>query len=87
MVLEEAGIWKLIISMEKILLTKQYFKVILISMKIKLVKMNCKRCGHIWHPKKTEIRICPKCKSPYFDRERKGKTSRSIADEIDKKNT
>jgi len=31
-------------------------------------KLNCKRCGHSWYPKQQEIRICPKCKSPYWDR-------------------
>ena len=38
-----------------------------------LIRLECKRCGHNWVPKKTEIRICPKCKSPYFDVERKPK--------------
>jgi len=33
--------------------------------------LNCKRCGHSWYPKQSEIRICPKCKSPYWDKERK----------------
>ena len=41
------------------------------TMKITLLKMDCKRCQHTWIPKKEEVRICPKCKSPYFDRERK----------------
>lgn len=30
----------------------------------------CKRCGHGWYPTQPEIRICPKCKSPYWDKER-----------------
>jgi len=34
-------------------------------------KMNCLRCGHTWTPRQAEIRICPKCKSPYWDRPRK----------------
>lgn len=29
----------------------------------------CRRCGHKWVPRKKEIRICPKCKSAYFDKE------------------
>lgn len=37
-------------------------------MKIRIPKLNCKRCGHNWIPKKEEVRICPKCKSPYWDR-------------------
>lgn len=37
------------------------------------LKLNCKRCGHSWFPRKSEVRICPKCKSAYFDRPRKNK--------------
>jgi len=41
-------------------------------MDIKLPTLRCKRCGHKWHPRKEEKPlICPKCKSPYWDRERK----------------
>jgi len=41
-------------------------------MKIKIEKqLICKRCKHEWTPRKEEVRICPKCKSPYWDRERK----------------
>lgn len=40
-------------------------------MKIKLLKLKCKRCGHQWIPRKIEVRICPKCKSPYWDRARR----------------
>jgi len=37
-------------------------------MKVKLTnKIICKRCGKIWLPRKSEIRMCPKCKSPWFD--------------------
>ena len=33
----------------------------------------CKRCGHAWVPrnKDEEPRVCPKCKSLYWDRPRK----------------
>lgn len=30
----------------------------------------CKRCGHRWLPKAFRQRVCPKCKSPYWDKER-----------------
>lgn len=33
-------------------------------------KEKCVRCGHEWQPKKATVRVCPKCKSPYFDIER-----------------
>ena len=40
-------------------------------MKIKLTKLECKRCEHEWIPR-TEVypKLCPKCKSPYWDRDR-----------------
>jgi len=42
-------------------------------------KLKCERCGHQWVPTQPEIRICPKCKSPYWDvprkSEKKGKKS------------
>lgn len=33
----------------------------------------CERCGHEWLPrdKNEEPRVCPKCKSPYWNRPRK----------------
>lgn len=33
----------------------------------------CERCGHEWITRTKEIPIvCPKCKSPYWDRQGKG---------------
>lgn len=40
-------------------------------MKIEMNKLQCKRCNHEWYPKQPEVRLCPKCKSPYWDRERR----------------
>jgi len=40
-------------------------------MKIKLQKLKCKRCGYEWIPRKDEVRLCPRCRSPYWDKERK----------------
>jgi Zn finger protein HypA/HybF involved in hydrogenase expression len=40
-------------------------------MKIKLQKIICKRCGWEWTPRKPEVMVCPKCHSPYFDKEKK----------------
>lgn len=40
-------------------------------MEIILKHLICKRCDHDWYPRKTEVRICPKCKSPYWDRPKK----------------
>lgn len=34
----------------------------------------CKRCGHEWTPKKKEEpKVCPHCKSPYWNTARKNK--------------
>ncbi len=32
-------------------------------MKVETIELTCKRCGHHWTPRQSEIRICPKCKS------------------------
>jgi len=42
-------------------------------MKINLekLKLKCKRCEHRWIPKKEDVRQCPKCKSAYWDKERR----------------
>ncbi len=41
---------------------------------IKLYEYTCERCFHKWIPRTTEKpRVCPKCKSPYWDRKRKKK--------------
>lgn len=47
--------------------------------KIKIVVDGCKceRCGHEWIPRvKNRIlpTICPKCKSPYWNKKRKNKS-------------
>lgn len=40
---------------------------------IKLKGFRCERCGHVWRPNDDDIRprICPRCKSPYWDVPRK----------------
>lgn len=29
--------------------------------------VQCLRCGHTWIPRKRDIKVCPKCKSPYWN--------------------
>ena len=36
-----------------------------------LKQYGCKRCGHTWIPRKEKPITCPKCRSPYWDKERK----------------
>ncbi len=39
----------------------------------KIIKIDCLRCGHRWTPTIERIRVCPKCKNPYWDVPRKNK--------------
>lgn len=41
--------------------------------RIKADAYKCERCGHVWLPRKaTKIpKVCPKCKSPYWNEPRK----------------
>ena len=48
------------------------------KIKVNVVELECMRCGHEWYPRHKpdedsmiEVRICPKCKSPYWDKEKK----------------
>jgi predicted Zn-ribbon and HTH transcriptional regulator len=40
---------------------------------ITVMGFKCERCGHEWLPRieKQEPRVCPKCKSPYWDTPKK----------------
>lgn len=42
---------------------------------VNLQYTECLRCGHRWLPRRKEVRICPKCKSAYWDKPRKGQDS------------
>jgi hypothetical protein len=38
---------------------------------IKLPFFKCKRCGHKWIPRRPQKpKVCPKCKSPYWKKDR-----------------
>ena len=39
----------------------------------------CERCAHEWVPRaeKQSPKVCPKCKSPYWDRPRKVEASKN----------
>ena len=55
---------------KKIGISPQHFWKIM-NMKIgKLKKLKCKRCDHSWIPRKEDIRICPRCKSYLWDKEK-----------------
>lgn len=39
---------------------------------LKKVAYRCERCGYVWIPRKQELpKVCPRCKSPYWDRPRR----------------
>jgi predicted Zn-ribbon and HTH transcriptional regulator len=39
--------------------------------KVQLWGWRCERCGHEWLPRSKDTpRVCPKCKSPYWDKPR-----------------
>lgn len=39
---------------------------------IKVLQCTCERCGHEWITRSNEKpRVCPKCKSPYWDKPKK----------------
>ena len=44
------------------------------KVKITLTGFKCERCGHKWVPRnKEEPAVCPKCKSPYWNKPRRQK--------------
>jgi len=46
------------------------------SGRFKLPTLNCVRCGHTWPPRTQNLpKVCPKCKSPYWNTEKRGKKS------------
>ena len=40
--------------------------------RVMLQGFQCERCQHKWYPREEgDPRVCPKCKSPYWDRPRR----------------
>jgi len=51
-----------------------YWYIIISMAVIKISGYRCERCGHEWTPRnKEEPLVCPKCKSPYWNKPRKNK--------------
>lgn len=44
-----------------------------------VIQYTCERCGHEWIPREMDVepKVCPKCKSPYWDTPKKKKPSKS----------
>ena len=48
-------------------------------------KQWCKRCGHSWYPRSEDtIKVCPECKSPYWDREKLTRHQRVVTKRLEK---
>lgn len=48
-----------------------------VKIKRTITLYKCERCGHEWQPlKPQEPRVCPKCKSPYWNVPRRKGTAR-----------
>ena len=43
---------------------------------MKIFTLKCKRCGYEWVPRKEDVKRCPKCISPYWNKERKPKNDK-----------
>ncbi len=54
--------------------------ILLVVAKVRLSGYRCERCGHEWVPrdKDQEPRVCPKCKSPYWNTPRRTEKSKAI---------
>jgi hypothetical protein len=38
---------------------------------IKLQILKCQKCSHKWIPRKSDVRLCPKCQTPLWDKPKK----------------
>ena len=48
-----------------------------------LPRYSCKRCEHDWIPRRDAVpTICPKCKSPYWNREREIRESKEDKSDV-----
>jgi hypothetical protein len=47
--------------------------------RVELRKLHCHRCGYKWVPRVEKIRVCPKCKSPWWDKPKDTPRSREGA--------
>lgn len=48
-------------------------------MKVNLSSLQCQRCSYRWVPRKAEVRVCPHCHSPYWDRGRGSSAGEAFA--------
>lgn len=51
-------------------------------MEIKVQTLECKRCRHQWVARKSVVRVCPKCKSPYWDKDKEFKKGKKDSQKL-----
>ncbi|MBU2616970.1 MAG: hydrogenase maturation nickel metallochaperone HypA [Nanoarchaeota archaeon] len=57
------------------------------ELQVKITKYKCDRCGHEWIPReKATPTICPKCKSPYWNKPRRKIKKKNVIPARNKKN-
>jgi len=50
------------------------------GVKVTVMGNRCERCGHGWKPREgSNPLVCPKCKSPYWDRPRQNAAKKKLA--------
>jgi len=42
----------------------------------RVIPLYCNRCGHNWKPRNGDPKVCPKCNSPYWNKERQNPEQR-----------
>jgi Zn finger protein HypA/HybF involved in hydrogenase expression len=52
---------------------------------IDIKTLKCVRCGHTWTPRQTDVRLCPCCKTAYWDVEKKDNKGKRTDINNDKK--
>lgn len=45
-------------------------------MKVKVFKLECKKCGHTWHPRVSDVIVCPKCHSYKWDTDKNSENAK-----------
>jgi Zn finger protein HypA/HybF involved in hydrogenase expression len=48
-------------------------------MEVNVIELECKKCGHRWFPRGRDVRICPACKSAWWDLEKKNGTKEIVS--------
>ena len=50
---------------------------------VEITKFTCNRCGYVWIPRKEDVRNCPHCNSPYWNKQRTRKIHSPVVNNKD----